>query len=119
MSRGRSRTFPTPFTVTHVTRTKSGENALGQPIYDETSTDRQVVTWYPTDETERNNAALAGRTISELTMLALDDGWNATDKVVLDGDDYEVIGRTEDYTHNPFSRDFGGYAIQLKRVNDV
>lgn len=120
MSRGRSRSIPALFIVTRVPRVKTGENALGQPIYTEgTPEDRKVVTWYPTNETERNDAALAGRTISELTLLTLDDDWQSTDKVSLDGADYEVIGYAEDYTHNPFARNFGGYELKLKKVTDV
>lgn len=111
--------FPTPFTVTHTPRVKTGETDLGQPIYDDgTPRDRKVVTWYPTDETERNEAALSNRTVSEMTLLSLETGWNPVDKVVLEGEDYEVIGYAKDYSHSPFSRDFGGYEVNLKRVND-
>lgn len=111
--------MPTPFTVTYTPRVRAGENAQGQPTYEDgTPSDRKVVTWYPTNESERNEAAMAERTISEMTLLSADDNWGAADKVALDGVDYEVIGNAKDFTNNPFARNFGGYEINLKRVND-
>lgn len=110
--------YPTPFVVTHVTRAKTGENALGQPIYAETSTVRKVYGWAPTYETERHEAALAGRTVSDLTLYTPDLDWSSNDKVVVDGLDYEVIGNPKDFNHGPFGFQ-PGCTVNLKRVSNV
>lgn len=38
------------------------------------------------------------------------------DRMVIDGTTYDVIGRPEDYTKNPFRNDFGCLVINLRVV---
>lgn len=53
----------------------------------------------------------------ELVVLADFGRVSAKDRMVIDGDTYDVIGRPEDYTRNPFRRDFGCRVINLRLVS--
>lgn len=108
---------PTPLTITHVVRTRSGENAQGQPKYSETSTIRDVYGWSPTSETERAQAALAERVIGELTLLTPDGDYASGDAVIVDGAQYEVIGDPSNFNTGPYGLK-PGYTVNLKRVTN-
>lgn len=103
--------------MTRIRRTKTGETSLGQPIYDDASQARKVYGWAPTSETERNEAAMAGRTISELTLYTPDTDWSANDKIVVDGESYEAIGGPQNFNHGPFGYQ-PGCTLNLRRVAD-
>lgn len=110
--------YPTRFEITHIVRVRTGENALGQPIYAETRRSRRVYGWQPASENERVTAALAGRTITDLILLTPDGDYNAADGVVIDGRDYEVLGDAEDHNAGPFG--FApGYSVRLRKVTDA
>lgn len=107
--------FPTPHTVQRIRRTKSGENALGQPSYVTVTKSVAVYGWYPVSQDERYAAALAGRTVSDLKLLSPTGDFKSTDAVSINGVSYEVDGEVEDYTHGPFG--FApGFVINLRRV---
>lgn len=110
--------FPTPYKVQRIRRTKTGENALGQPIYAETVSTIAVYGWQPTDKTERYTAALAGRTITDLTLLSPTGDFSANDSVVIDGVSYDVDATVVDYNNGPFGFK-PGYSIGLRRVADA
>lgn len=108
--------YPTPHTVSRIRRTKTGENALGQPIYSDTATPVAVYGWQPTNQQERYTAELAGRTVSDLKLLSPTGDFKSSDAVVIDGVTYEVDGEVEDFTHGPFGFT-PGFAIGLRRVS--
>jgi hypothetical protein len=111
------RKLPTPFTVQRIRRVQTGENALGQPIYEEQTTDVAVYGWQPVSEDERNTAALAGRTITDLKLLTPDGDWRSGDAVIVDDTQYEINGDVENYNTGPFGYQ-PGYAVNLRRVAD-
>lgn len=108
--------FPTPYTVQRIRRTKTGENALGQPIYTESMTSIPVHGWEPTNQQERYTAELAGRTVSDLKLLSPTGDFKSSDAVIVNGVTYEVDGVPEDTTNGPFVPGFGGFVIGLRRV---
>ena len=108
--------FPTPYTVQRIRRTQSGENALGQPIYTESTTSIAVHGWEPAAQEERYTAALAGRTVSDLKLLSPTGDFKSSDAVIVNGVTYEVDGVSEDFTNGPFVPGFGGFVIGLRRV---
>lgn len=111
--------FPTPYTVQRTRRTKTGENALGQPVYTEAVTSVAVHGWEPTSQEERYTAALAGRTVSDLKLLSPTDDFKSSDAVMVSGVSYEVDGAAADYTNGPFVPGFGGFVIGLRRVTNA
>lgn len=110
--------FPTPFTVQRVRRTRSGENALGQPTYTETVKNVAVCSIQPTNQSEQYTAALAGRTVTDLKITCPTNDFQANDAVVVDGVTYEVDGQIADYTHGWHGWK-PGYTIRLRRVTDA
>ncbi|MGB6116470.1 MAG: hypothetical protein WBF97_15465 [Comamonas sp.] len=108
--------FPTPYTVQRIRRTQSGENALGQPIYTESTTSIAVHGWEPASQEERYTAALAGRTVSDLKLLSPTGDFKSSDAVIINGVTYEVDGEAANYTNGPFVPGFGGFVIGLRKV---
>lgn len=108
--------FPTPYTVQRIRRTQSGENALGQPIYTESTTSIAVHGWEPASQEERYTAALAGRTVSDLKLLSPTGDFKSSDAVIVNGVTYEVDGKAANYTNGPFVPGFGGFVIGLRKV---
>lgn len=110
--------YPTPHTVTHNVASAPTDNALGQPVIEYASTDRAVFGWSPKSTEDGNGAALVGRTITELYLLAPEGDWAHGDTVTLPGrGDFMVVGDPEDLTAGPFG--FApGYRITLRRVHD-
>lgn len=111
--------FPTPYTVQRIRRTRTGENALGQPVYSESTTSIAVHGMEPTNETEKYTAALAGRTVSDLKLLSPTGDFLPNDAVVVDGVTYEVDGEVQDQTKGPFVPGFGGFVIGLRKVTNA
>lgn len=111
--------FPTPYRVQRIRRTQTGENALGQPVYAESTTSVSVHGWEPTSQEERYTAALAGRTVSDLKLLSPTGDFKSSDAVVINGVTYEVDGEVADYTHGPFVPGFGGFVIGLRKVSNA
>lgn len=107
--------FPTPFIVQLIRRVKTGENALKQPIYTDSTSTVAVYGWQPVSEVERYTAALAGRTVTDLKLLSPTGDFQPMDAVVINGVTYEVDGQVEDYNHGPFGFT-PGFAIGLRRV---
>lgn len=97
--------FPTPHKVQRIRRTRTGENAVGQPVYAESTDVIPVYGWYgwqPTGAAERNTAQLAGRIIDHLWLLSPTDDFRSGDAVLIDGDVYEVDGEGANYNNGPF-----------------
>ena len=111
--------FPTPHRVQRVRRTRTGENALGQPIYATATMSVAVHGWEPTSQEERYTAQLAGRTVSDLKLLSPTGDFKSSDAVVINGVTYEVDGEVADYTNGPFVPGFGGFVIGLRRVTNA
>lgn len=110
--------FPTPYTVQRIRRTRNGENALGQPIYAESTTSVAVHGWEPTSQEERYTAALAGRTVSDLKLLSPTGDFKSSDAVIVDGVTYEVDG--EPLNHNTGWHGFKpGFTVKLRKVADA
>lgn len=109
-------TFPTPFTVQRIRRTRNGEDALGQPTYAESTESVRVHGWQPTSQEERYVAEFTGRTVSDLKLLSPTDDFKSSDAVIIDGIKYEVDG--EPLNHNTGWHGFKpGFTVQLRRVD--
>lgn len=110
--------FPTLHTVSHTTRTETGENALGQSVVSETTVQRGVYGWSPRSTTDGDSAATANRVITEVSLLTPDADWRNGDIVVLpDGRQFIVRGDPEDMNAGPFGFQ-PGYKVTLRRVHD-
>lgn len=111
-------TFPARYQVQRIRRTQTGENALGQPIYTESTETVAVYSLQQTSEAERYTAALAGRTVTDLRMACPTGDFKPGDAVVFDGITYEVDGEVAD--HNTGWHGFKpGYSVNLRRVTDA
>lgn len=110
--------IPAPHAVTHIVRRRTGENALGQPVYSESATERRVYGWQPATQDERVIAAIAGRAITDVVMLTPDTDYASADRVVLDGKTYEVMGDAQDFTKGPFGFT-PGCAVALRKVENA
>ena len=110
--------FPLIHTVSHTTRTVTGENMLGQPFEDTATVDRRVYGWTPRKTTDGGEAATAGRVITEINLLSPDGDWRQGDTVTLpDGRVFVVVGDPDDNNAGPFGFT-PGYRILLRRVHD-
>lgn len=111
--------FPTPHTVTHTTRVSVGENALGQPVVETTTAQRDVYGWSPKQSDDGGEPTLAGRVITEINLLTPDGDWVDGDTVTLpDGRDFVVVGDPDDNNAGPFGFT-PGYRVTLRRVHHV
>jgi len=109
--------FPTPQTVTHTSREQTGENSLGQPVFDTTSRERAVYGWSPRNTNDGGDAVTADRVITELNLLTPDGDWSDGDTVTLpDGRTFTVVGEPSDSNRGPFGFT-PGYRVTLRRVN--
>lgn len=110
--------FPTPHTVTHVSSTVTGQNALGQDTTAPVSRSRAVYGWSTKSTTDGSGADLAERVITELSLLTPDGDWHNGDTVTLpNGDEFVVRGGVEDMNNGPFG--FApGYRVTLRLVRD-
>lgn len=109
--------FPAPHTVTHITRTTTGTDALGQPVTTTTSAQRPVFGWSPKQSDDGGDAVLAGRVITEINLLTSDGDWRDGDTVVLpDAREFVVVGDPEDNNAGPFGFT-PGYRVTLRRVH--
>ena len=107
--------FPTPYTVQRIRRTKTGENALGQPIYAESTKAIPVHSCQPVNDLEKYTAALANRTIADLRIASPTNDFQPQDAVIVNGITYEVDGAIAD--HNVGWHGWKpGYSVNLRRV---
>lgn len=111
--------IPALFAVGHQVYDGAGEDALGNEV--ESWADplaKKFVTW---NAPRTSEPKLAGhnRDVVEVEMIVLPDFGvvSSRDRMVVDGDTFEVIGLPEDYTKNPFRSDFGCYVLNLKAVS--
>jgi len=109
--------FPALFTVTKVKRTKTGEDSLGQPTYDETRDDRKVYCWYGAVDDEKLVAEYGDRVINALVILGPDGDYEPHDAIEVDGNTYEVMGYPINYNTGPFGY-APGFKVVLQRVTD-
>lgn len=108
----------TGHTVKRIRRTLAGENALGQPVYEESVKSIAVYGWYgwqPTGAAERIQPELAGRIIDHLWLMSPTDDFRSGDAVIIKGEKYEVDGEGSDYNNGPFGWK-PGCVVSLKRV---
>lgn len=110
--------FPTPHTVQVVRRVRSGENAVGQPVYSTDTRSIKVYGWQSTSQEDRHTAVLNGRTVSELQLLSPTGDFRPSDAVIINGVTYEVAGDVEDFNHGPFGFT-PGYVIGLRKVTNA
>lgn len=115
--------FPTPHTVQRIRRTQSGETALGQPIWTETTATLKVHGLQPftmvNSGIERYDSSHAGRATNLVTLLTPDGDYQVNDQVIFRGVTYEVDGYPMDYTSGPFNFPGSGYMVNLRAVSDV
>ena len=111
--------FPALHTVEHRTQVVVGENALGQAQFDVVSRERKVTGIRPRSTTDGNEAALAGRVATEVSMTTPDADWADGDVVVIPGrGEFIVRGDVEDFTtFHPFGPGLFGYRVTLRRVH--
>ena len=111
--------FPTPHTVTHVSKTVTGLNALGQDITAQVSRSRAVYGWSTKSTTDGSGADLAERVITELSLLTPDSDWYNGDAVILPNNlgEFTVKGGVEDMNSGPFGFR-PGYRVTLRKVTD-
>ncbi|QMU19349.1 hypothetical protein [Gordonia rubripertincta] len=115
--------IPALFDVEHLVF----DEAAGEDVYGDQvagflpAVSKKFVTYNSPDTTEPKLVSDTGnnRDVVELEMIVLPDFGpvSAKDQMVIDGEQYEVIGRVEDYTKNPFNAEFGCFVVNLKRVS--
>lgn len=112
--------FPTPFTVTHSVRVTGAADALGQPTITYTSTTRPVIGWSTKVVTDGGgDPSMAGRTITEVSLLTDAGDWSDGDKVTLpDGREFIIKGDPSDSNTGPFAFT-PGYRVTMRRVHDA
>lgn len=100
--------------ITVVTRTVTGRDALGNDIYTETSTQVDGCVVYPRGSTE----LVQGQDLVTDSLTALlppGTAITATDRVIVDGVTYEVDGQPSAWS-NPFVSVADSLQVQLKVV---
>ncbi|GGF39094.1 hypothetical protein [Williamsia phyllosphaerae] len=108
--------FPLLFTVEHLSYSDGVDNGWGDPT--EGWSDPIVKPVYGWGAPGGNEPKLAGddRVLVD-TELLVPPGFECSprDRMVLDGDEFEVVGPVQRYDHNPFGWNPGG-VVSLRRV---
>jgi hypothetical protein len=110
--------YPYGETVTHIVRTVTGRDALGNDAFTETSTVISNVAVAPRDSNGSANEQTQGRdTVTVGLTIGLPPGTvvNAVDRFIIRGNTYDVEGQPESLL-NPFTRWNPGLPVALKRV---
>ena len=111
--------FPTPHTVTHSRRVKSGESGHGQPVFTfSTPQARAVYGLQPGETFPDNTPGTANRVITTLDLLTPEGDWAHGDVVTVSGrGDFMVYGEVDDLNTGPFGYR-PGFKVTLRRVHD-
>lgn len=109
--------FPLLFTVGHRVFDASGEDAHGNPQVQWLAPVVKSVYGWGAPQSSEPKLAGHDREIVEVELL-VPPGFvaSARDRMVLDGQEFEVIGSPEHFDHNPFGWNPGG-VLDLKAVS--
>lgn len=109
--------FPLLFTVGHRIYSAGAEDDWGNTVSGWADPVTKPVYGWGAPVTSEPKVAGHGRDVVEIELL-VPPGFECSprDRMVLDGDEYEVIGGPEMYDHNPFGWNPGG-VINLKAVS--
>ncbi|MGP5147174.1 hypothetical protein [Corynebacterium variabile] len=94
--------YPKRFTVTAVTRVKTGTDPYGEPIFTETRTDHPAVGWAQPLDTVVTTAVEQGREVHDLDLYADRGVLQLQDAVEVSGTRYRVVG-VRDYDNGPWA----------------
>lgn len=110
--------FPTPHTVIHARRVKTGTNEHGQPIFTYAApVSRQVYGIQPGETFPDTTPGTANLVVTQLDMLTPDGDWAHGDAVTITGrGDFTVYGGVDDYNTGPFGFR-PGFKVTLRSVN--
>jgi hypothetical protein len=108
--------FPTPHTVDVLHYETGGEDEYGNDVETWSPPDTQRVHGWGPSGTEEDNDGRR-RVVADLQLMA-PRGFRIGpyDRVVVDGLEYEVEGKVEDYTKGPFGFAGAGIRVNLNRV---
>lgn len=111
--------IPARFTVGHSAYNGSGTDAFGNPAESWGSPTSKVYITFGSPRTSEPKIAGSDRDVVEFELIVRTDFGpvSSRDRMHIDGQVYEVIGKVEDYSKNPFRDDFGCLVINLKQVN--
>lgn len=111
--------IPALFDVGHCVYSGAGEDAHGNQVDSWAAPVSKKFVTYAAPRTTEPKLAGHDRDVVEVEMIVHPDFGvvSPRDRMVVDGDTFEVIGKTEDYTKNPFRPDFGCLIINLKQVS--
>lgn len=110
--------FPTPHRVLHTTSVQVGENAAGQPIVQEHTRERDVISLRKRVNDTARPVEKSGRVIVEYSMATPEPDWAHGDLVVdKRGRRFTVEDSVEDYNMGPFGFE-PGYLVILREVKD-
>lgn len=109
-------TFPTPHSVTIITRTEGEPDAYGNPTVTTTETPWEVYGWGPGGSSE-----LTGWSAQVTADLAVygpqpPTAITSTSSIRVDGVEHEVEGVPQDFDHGPFGYT-PGVVVSLSRVS--
>ncbi|MBP2211088.1 hypothetical protein JOJ87_001432 [Rhodococcus ruber] len=95
--------IPTPYTVGVRTYTESGKDDRGNPVESWSApVDHPVYGWSMPSSTEPKVAGHNRVLVSLELLVPPTFPAKAHDRVVVDGEEFEVLGRPEDFNHGPF-----------------
>ncbi|KIA63004.1 hypothetical protein [Nocardia vulneris] len=109
-------TIPLPFTIGHRAYSGSGEDAHGNEIGSHAAAVDIQAFYYSPSSTE---PAVAGHDRVVVDMVAVvdsDEQIGPHDLLVIDGEEFDVIGFPEDYDHGPWWKP-GRKPVNLQRVD--
>lgn len=108
--------FPLAHTVTHRATTYDGTDEYGNPVPSTTDTEVQVYGWAPVSMAEPPEAGRS-EVAWEAEIYSPEAAWSPrpSDRVLLDGVEFEVVGYPENWNKGPFGWQ-PGIVVHVKRV---
>lgn len=108
--------FPLLFTVGHRVWSEDGEDAHGNPIAGwSTPVTKPVYGWGAPSGDEPKIAGVDRVEVEVELLVPPEFQCDRKDRIVLDGDEFEVVGPMEMFDHNPFGWNPGG-VVNLRSV---
>lgn len=109
--------FPLPFTVGHRAYAGAGEDAHGNANPDYAAAVDIAAFWYSVGSSEPAVAGHDRVTVDLVVVVDSEQQINPLDLLVIEDQDYDVVGYPEDYDHGPFDWAPGCKPVNVRRVD--